>query len=330
MSRESPLAPYPSPEARTGNVRALADRLRAEVLEYGTSLGGEPLLAVRLPAGSGAAARVSCTANMHGPEFVGSRLAVALLEAAVAGERRLAALRERAELWVFPCLNPDGYRKTWETDGIGPLAFLRTNAAGVDLNRNFPLPGGQRPTRLPGAGSSTPGKATYRGAHPLSEPETAALDALLRAHPMQASVNAHSFMGTIIPAHVRDEGAYATYGRLCTAFRRGQAQVRYRRLSSRRFDVFTGELEDHQHHAHGTWAACVEVFPWLASVRQHLRAPSLFWRFNPRDPERWVHNDLPGVLAFFEAALAEPHPCGPEGDRSPLPGHVSSLTRTDS
>lgn len=328
MSGEGPLAPYPSPEARTVRLRASADRLRAELVEYGTSGAGEPLLAVRLPARGTRTSRLLCTANVHGPEFVGCQVALALLDAAAAGDPRVEALRERAELWVVPCLNPDGYRKTWERGGAGTLASLRPNAAGVDLNRNFPLPLGHRPPRLPGAGTTTPGKATYRGEHPLSEPETAALDALLHAHPMHASANLHSFMGTLIPAHVRDRGSYATYRRLCGAFRRGQTQVRYRRLASRHFDVFTGELEDHQHHVHGTWAICVEVFPWLASLRQHVRAPSLFWRFNPRDPKRWIDNDLPGVLAFFAAARDEPHPCRARHDEDCDP--PPAVTRTGS
>lgn len=291
------------------SVRSLADRARAEVVEYGHSRDGEALVAVRLPGGSSTSrARVMCSANLHGPEFVGGRVAVAILEAAAASDVRVQALRERAELWVFPCLNPDGYRRTWDAQGMGTLAELRTNAAGVDLNRNFPRPLGAPVPWFPGAGSSRVGDATYRGPHPLSEPETAALDRVLAAHPMHASANLHSFMGTLIPAYVRDAPSFATYRRLCRAFCTNQRHRRYRRLSSRWLDVFTGELEDHQHHEHRTWAVCIEVFPVLASFRQHLRAPSVFWRFNPRDCDRWIQNDLPAVLAFLQASLDEPRP----------------------
>jgi len=34
-----------------------------------------------------------------------------------------------------------------------------------------------------------------------------------------------------------------------------------------------------------------------------LRAPSLFWRFNPRAPARWIENDVAGIAGFFHAAL---------------------------
>ena len=62
-------------------------------------------------------------------------------------------------------------------------------------------------------------------------------------------------------------------------------------------------MEDYQHHHHGTWAVCVETFSLWASFRQHLRAPSLFWRFNPHDPAPWIDNDVPGIVAFLHAAL---------------------------
>ena len=50
------------------------------------------------------------------------------------------------------------------------------------------------------------------------------------------------------------------------AFAGGQTRWRYPRLSSRRFDVFTGELEDHLHHAYGTWAA-LTVHTWPTPKR---------------------------------------------------------------
>jgi hypothetical protein len=215
-------------------------------------------------------------------------------------------LRDQAEVWIIPCLNPDGYQRTWDHGGVGTVSALRTNHNGVDLNRNFPLPGNARRRFFPGAGSQRAGDATYCGPAPLSEPESAAVDALCREQRFVASANLHSFMGTLISARVSDRTSYATYGRLCAAFANAQPHTRYRRVASRIFDVFTGEQEDHLHHAYGCWSVCVETFPVLESFRQHLRAPSLFWRFNPRDPEPWVRNDVPGLLAYFEAALALP------------------------
>jgi predicted deacylase len=302
-----PLGPYPSPDEREARIDELAASLDADVVHYGRSVRGAPLRAVRVPCRGGPETpRVLCSANIHGPELVGAAVALGLLEQLVAGEAAAAELRDRAEVWVVPCINPDGYARTWARSGRGTLAELRTNERGVDLNRNYPMPGAATPRRLPGAGSSRRGDATFRGPSPLSEPETRALHELCLAQRFHASANMHSFMGTIIPSRVTDPATYETYRSLCGAFRAAQPRHRYRRMASRVFDVFTGEQEDHQHHALGTWAVCIETFSVLASYRQHLRAPSLFWRFNPRDPHPWIDNDVPGILAFFLAALERP------------------------
>jgi predicted deacylase len=305
------LAPYLSPEEREARLRSLVEGGQGELLGYGQSVEGRPLLAGRLPrlgAGRGRrTARVLVTAGIHGPEYVGPAVVLALLERCQR-DPELRRLRERAELWAIPCLNPDGYARVWARQGVGRLPELRPNAHGVDLNRNFPLPAGRRRLALPGAGSTQPGAATFVGEAPLSEPETAALARLLGEHRFVASTNGHSFMGTLIPAHVEDAPAARTYRALCRAFARAQIHTRYRRLASRFFDTFTGEMEDYQHHHHGIWAVCVETFSLWATFRQHLRAPTLFWRFNPREPGPWIDNDVPGITAFLHAALDRDRP----------------------
>ncbi len=307
----SELAPYPSPEARETELDELAATLRGELVVYGHSREGRALRTLRI-AGPSGGPRVLCSANIHGIEFIAGRVALGLLDALVAERPEVCALVAKAELWVIPCLNPDGYAKTWASSGHGRLATMRGNANGVDLNRNFPRPGNAKPRRLPGAGSDRPGDATYRGPHPLSEPETAALDQLFAAQKFHASVNIHAFMGTVIPARVTDHHHYATYRSLCRDLARAQPFAHYPRLATRFFDTFTGEQEDHQHHAYGTWAVCLETFPWTASYGQHFwRPPSIFWRFNPHDPTRWIANDVPAVTAFLTAALACPRATQP-------------------
>ncbi len=304
------IRPYPTPEQRDAECVALADRAGAECIEYGRSVLDRPLVAVRVPSPWIDAPRVLCAANLHGVELIGSRVALGLLASIADGGGPGRELRERAEVWVVPCLNPDGYARTVAQDGAGTLAELRTNAKGVDLNRNFPLLRGAKRWPIPGTGSIHCGRATFRGPAPLSEPETAALDALLTGQRFHAVVSLHSFMGTLIPALVSDRDDFETYAALCADFARAQGRWRYRRLASRRFDVAMGELEDHVHHVHRAWACCVETFPVLESVRQHVRAPSVFWRFNPRSPQAYVANDVPGVYAFFLSALRRQRPGG--------------------
>ncbi len=296
------LAPYRGPEAREAALDELSSRLGGELVVYGTSVEGRPLRALRIPSRQPGDKRLLCCANIHGVEWIGAHVLLDLLDRLSQDRAEVEQLRV-AELWVVPCVNPDGYARTAACSGNGPLPSLRANANGVDLNRNWPLPPGATPSRLPAAGSTRPGDATYRGSHPLSEPETLALSQLADEIRPHAGVNLHSFMGTVIPASVRDRRCYAAYRQLAKVFADAQPTTRYRRLASRVLDVYTGEQEDHQHHNQDTWAACVEVFPILASYRQHLRAPNLFWRFNPRDPERWADNDIPGIIAFLSHAL---------------------------
>jgi len=306
------LAPYPTPEARDDTTRELARTLGAEIRQFGLSVEGRPLLAVRVPTGNKDAPKVLITGNIHGVEWISSQVVLGVLRVLAAGDAgsQVARLHARSEIWAVPCLNPDGYARTFIGEGHGSLAGLRTNANGVDLNRNFPLPVGQVRKRLPGAGSHVPGKATYVGTGPLSEPESLAIELLMLEQRFHAGVNGHSFMGKVIPARTLHREAGAVYKRLCKDLAHAQTSASYGRLASPWFDTFTGELEDHQHHAHRMWAVCLETFSFGASVRQHFRAPSLFWRFNPRELQTWIDNDVAAICAFLLAALAEPRPGG--------------------
>ncbi len=286
------LTPYPALDVLFERAHAVARQTGGRVQAYGNSVQGRPLLALHVGRGTRTVATV---ANVHGLECVGPLLA---LELALRWQHE----GPHAQLIVVVSANPDAYAATFERCGTGPVSLLRKNARGVDLNRNFPRPQGRSWDHL-GAGSNDPKAATYRGPAPLSEPESAALDALLGGAGVGACASLHSYMGTVIPARVTDKRAWQAYGHLCKAFCAAQPHVRYRKLASRNFDVFTGELEDHLHHHHRCWSVCVETFSVAASFRQHLRAPSTFWRFNPHEPARWIDNDVPGLLAYFAAAL---------------------------
>src|SRR4051812_2890373 len=128
----------------------------------GRSSAGRPLHAARVGGGPGAALLV--VAGVHGNEPASVE---AVLELA-------AALAERPParpLWLLPALNPDGV-----------AAGIKNSARDVDLNRNFPASNfttEHRPGYCPGAA-------------PLSEPETAALAALLDGQPLAGVVAIHA------------------------------------------------------------------------------------------------------------------------------------------
>jgi hypothetical protein len=300
------LAPYRSPAAREEAVDALANALDAEVHALADSVEGRPIRAVRVPGGDEGA--VLICAGIHGVEYIATEVALGALAALRDGDSAWTSLRERADVWVVPSLNPDAYARTWEQGGDGTLPQLRTNARGVDLNRNFPLPAPQEPVWFTFAGwrtgSDDPANSFYRGEQPLSEPESVALAGLLERVRFAASVSLHSTMGTLIPPCVEQKSDYRAYAELCRVFGRAQKESRYRRVANFWLDRFTGELEDFQHATYGTWAVTVEHWPLSDRLDHLLRPPSrLFWRYNPPDPLRWAANDLPGIAAFLHAGL---------------------------
>lgn len=310
----SVLGPYPDEDERERELDELCARAGGSVITIGQSVGGRPIRAARVPSTTPGAPRVLVNANIHGPEHIASRTAMAVLRAVA--EERADELRRAAELVVLPCVNVDGFARTVARGGRGTLKELRCNDHGVDLNRNFPLPTvgnagslwalvGARELTI--AGSGDPARATWRGPHPLSEPEAKALHDFALTERFVAAVSVHSYMGTFIPPCVRTADEARGYARLVAHARRAQ-QRRYARLQWGFFDLFTGELEDFLHHETGTWAVTLECFTLWQTFRQHLRAPSLFARFNPADPQSVVDNDAPAVLAFLLAALALPHP----------------------
>jgi protein MpaA len=167
-----------------------------DVQEYGRS-GGGVALRVFLPTGDGPVGGL-VTAAQHGEEAHTALLARRLLERVPASASRWA---------VIPCLNPDGL-----------LNGTRQNAAGVDLNRNFPAstwrsdasftyPPGIAPERRVLANRTN---RSSPGAYAGSEPETQALMALVERLQPPLVVDLHSPLELIlvrgdVPTEVTDE-----------------------------------------------------------------------------------------------------------------------------
>jgi predicted deacylase len=277
---------YPTVEEVLATARDLG-----RATTYGRSTEGRDLVAVEVGEGD---PLVMVTAGIHGIELIGVQVALEVL--------RLGPI-PGVRLLVCPLLNPDGYA---QSQSGSPR---RTNARGVDLNRNFPMPYAARPSALSflGAGSNRAGDATWRGPAPLSEAETHALASLVRDRRPHASANLHSFLGVLFAARVWHPQDWLAYGRLARAFRSGQGTaIGYPRVGTPVGDVFTGELEDWQHHAMRCWAVCVECFTLVESLAQGP-AP-LMERFNPRDPQRVVARDAGGVREMLREAASLPRP----------------------
>jgi len=146
---------------------APADRSAATVQEIGTSARGLPIEA-RVFAGRAPAILV--IAGIHGDEPAGTAIVEAL-------DRRLSAdpgARPARTVVLVPAANPDGLRRG-----------TRTNAHGIDVNRNFPARGFVPSSRA--------------GSRPASAPETRAiLDAIASYRPA-AIVSVHGPLDGLDP-----------------------------------------------------------------------------------------------------------------------------------
>jgi len=120
-----------------------------EKIVIGTSVQGRPIVAVHRWR-PGATRTLLVIGNMHGDEQAGLRVVHRL---------RTHSFPTTVDLWLIRSMNPDG-----------TAADRRTNAHGVDLNRNFP-----RLWRREGKGTSH-----WSGPSAGSEPETRALLSFVR------------------------------------------------------------------------------------------------------------------------------------------------------
>ena len=102
-------------------------------------------------------------------------------------------LLDERELYVVPCVNPDGYEfNRQQSPGGGGLwrKNRRNNgggSVGVDLNRNYPFQWG-------GAGSSGSSTSeTYRGPSPASEPEVQAMIQFIDGREFETALSVHTY-----------------------------------------------------------------------------------------------------------------------------------------
>lgn len=128
---------------------AAADQVHEERVVLGTSVQGRDIVAVHRWTG-GATRPTLVIGSMHGDERAGLRVVRRLREEPLAAG---------TDLWLVRTMNPDG-----------TAADRRTNAHGVDLNRNFP--------RYWVAADA--GTTKWSGPSAASEPETQAVQAFLR------------------------------------------------------------------------------------------------------------------------------------------------------
>jgi len=312
---------YPEFDQMLGEIQKLKDD-HPELVDleaYGKSVEDRPLLAIHIFRKDGEARPAAMiSANIHGNEMAGNRMAMAiaqrLLEGAVS-DPWVKGLLDKMDFWILPCLNPDGYFHTAELYREGDLSGHRKNANDVDLNRNFLLPG-PRTLKLSWAGSPKKHKPTYYGPYPLSEPEAQAVKAFMDNHPVFASVNFHGASGALFPARCKSRSCAKDHREMGEAFHKHQEKVKYDYVRGPRlFDSFTGEMEDMQYHFYGALAIDIEISEAdrnRSAARKELGDKSGpekvkvkkegFWAANPINLDFWIENDRDATLYALEEA----------------------------
>jgi hypothetical protein len=271
--------------ARIGRYRGLDEAMAAFASVPGArrSEAGrthEDRALVRLDLGPADASRVTLViAGMHAMEWIGVETALALL-----GEWTRSPPPDR-RLVMLPIVNPDGYARVERELREKRWRFTRSNARGVDLNRNFATHFRPRhfwPSILPFLGG--PGRA------PGSEPETrATLDALERDRgKIDRAVSLHSFgKKLLLPFGGRWQRPtdYPALHALAREVNRGLGD-RYAIHSSSRWvpGAFAYGMELDHFHAEGVAPLLVECTAGGLSLFDPSTWLHPFRWFNPRDP----------------------------------------------
>lgn len=212
----------------------------------GTTPQGEPIRAYVLgdPESTN---RIVVLGQMHGDEPAGTRVVSAL--------RTLTPPADTA-IWLIPTMNPDGQARR-----------TRTNARGVDLNRNFP-------TRWEEGGTGT---RQWSGPRAASEPETQTMMNFLRDVRPTAVLSFHQPFGVVDITH-------------SPARKAGRLLSRWMNLPARAVDCSgpcPGTLTEWATRELGTIAITIEM-PAAVSREEVDRASSAIMRL-----ARWMQRAIP-------------------------------------
>jgi hypothetical protein len=166
------------------------------------------------------------TATQHAREWISTEVDRRTLHWFIdqydSGNAEIQKLLTHVELWFVPVANPDGYQYTFDherlwrknlrdNDGDGQI----TGADGVDPNRNF-----NEHWNYDNEGSSSIlSSETFRGTGPASEPETVAMQNLIKSIDPEMHSNFHSYgpqilfpQGWLVGAPDADNPIYTALG----------------------------------------------------------------------------------------------------------------------
>lgn len=204
---ENVFRPYDGPRGLEAEMVALADANPdlVKLVDIGDTVQGRDIWALKVSKNAnrrpdGTKPAVLYNAAQHAREWITPEMSRRLTHHFLdnyGSDDEVTRLVDTRELWFVWVANPDGYQYTHEdpanrlwrknlrdNDGDGVI----NTGDGVDLNRNFAYKWG-----YDNEGSSPDfASQVYRGAGPMSEPETVAMDGLVGSIDFSFMVNYHS------------------------------------------------------------------------------------------------------------------------------------------
>jgi hypothetical protein len=323
-------------EEFVGLARANPNLVKQVVI--GRSVQGQEILAFKVTANArsvadGSRPSVLYMSAQHAREWITPEMTRRLMRQAITSYGNNAQIRSllgSTELWFVPVANPDGYDYTFSTDRLWRKNLhdndgdgVITGNDGVDPNRNFPTHWG-----YDNEGSSpSPDSDTYRGASPASEPETQALDGLMRRVRFEFLVNYHSAaelllygQGWQVATPTPDDAIYETLAGDDTR----SAIPGYDPDISAELYTTNGDTDDHAHEVYGTLAFTPEMSTCetasAADPGDAFEPDACESVFNFPDSERLIQAEFEKNVPFaLSVALSAKDPSRPV---SSIPGRT--------
>lgn len=174
-------------------------------LNIGTSIEGRTIWAVKISdnvSTDEAEPEVLFTALQHAREAITGTSMIFFMQYLCqnyAGNVSVQEVVNSREIYIVPCVNPDGYvrNQTTNPSGGGMVRKNRRNNnatnPGVDLNRNYGVDWGNCAGATTSCGSNVTTDDTYYGTAAFSEPETQAIRNLVQSRYFTASIDQHCF-----------------------------------------------------------------------------------------------------------------------------------------
>lgn len=244
------------------------------------------------------------TAQTHAREVISAEVGLELIRRFAEDygkDKKITELVDKRDIWVVPCVNPDGSMQvakevketndsSWRKNKRPANSYDET---GVDLNRNYPVGFGI-------GASDSPSSDIYAGPEPFSEPETSAIKNLAERVKFRVSAHLHSFSGLILFPYGYTEDKCPDHDLMEKIAKNMQARQKYEKYKvEKSSDLYVcgGAEDDYLYSKYGTLAFTIEI-------GQGYYGPGTFRMFNPPEKEikRHVENNIDALIYLAEIA----------------------------